>query len=168
MNRDKAEHKRKILWINPQFQSKFIFLTLVTTLVIIAVGLLSNWFFVWKFIQFGKTFGLPEGHDYFKFIYKQQATLNLIFLGSSILIMIASSIYGLVMSNKIAGPIYRIQRDLERRALGQAVDRVEVRKGDFFQELTVAINAVLLRSHPTKVSSVAKVISKKKPFKKVA
>ncbi len=157
MGKENKHPQRKTLWVNHRFQTKFILLTLGSTLIIVLVGLLSNWVFVWKFIEFGNSRNLPPGDEYYRFIYKQEATLNLIFIASSSIIMIFSAIYGLVLSNKIAGPIYRIQKDLERLREGQSIDRIHVRKDDYFQELAVIINRILLDKKEEKEAKQATV-----------
>lgn len=47
------------------------------------------------------------------------------------------------VSNRIAGPIYRISRELDRMAQTGEIDTVDVREGDFFEDLVVSLNGLL-------------------------
>lgn len=47
------------------------------------------------------------------------------------------------ISNRIAGPIYRISRELDRMAQTGEIDTVDVREEDFFEDLVVSLNGLL-------------------------
>ena len=55
----------------------------------------------------------------------------------NLLILTAANIY---YSNKIAGPIYRLKNELERKLNGEEVEPVFFRKNDAFHDLAVLIN----------------------------
>ncbi|WDP91871.1 MAG: methyl-accepting chemotaxis protein [Desulfobacter sp.] len=50
------------------------------------------------------------------------------------------AIVTLLASHKIAGPIYRFEKDILRIAQGDLKYRIRIRKGDQFQELAVSLN----------------------------
>lgn len=47
------------------------------------------------------------------------------------------------ISNRIAGPIYRISRELDCMAQTGEIDTVDVREGDFFEDLVLSLNGLL-------------------------
>ena len=49
----------------------------------------------------------------------------------------------LLASHKIAGPIYRFEKDIQRIAQGDLRHRIQIRKGDQFQELAVSLNGMI-------------------------
>ncbi len=52
-------------------------------------------------------------------------------------------VWGLFMSHRIAGPIYRMVQELERMKEEGRLNRVRFRKGDYFTELGDAFNGVI-------------------------
>ncbi|MDD4203395.1 MAG: methyl-accepting chemotaxis protein [Candidatus Omnitrophica bacterium] len=52
-------------------------------------------------------------------------------------------IAGIVLSHRIAGPIYRLKQDLEAVKQGKYSLRIQLRKKDEFQDLAKAINTVI-------------------------
>ena len=49
----------------------------------------------------------------------------------------------LLVSHKIAGPMFRFEKDINRIALGDLKSRIHIRKGDQFQELAVSLNDMI-------------------------
>ena len=50
-------------------------------------------------------------------------------------------LYGVILSHRIAGPLYRLNRHMLRVAKGDEMGEVSFRKGDFFIELSDSYNA---------------------------
>ena len=71
-----------------------------------------------------------------KLVLKQVLFTVLIFLP----IVLAGSIY---LSHKVAGPAYRLEKDIKKIAGGEFGLRVRIRKGDELQELTNEINGMV-------------------------
>lgn len=65
----------------------------------------------------------------------------LIIVAPVVLIMILRA--ALVYSNKIVGPLYRLERELERIARGERSIRVKFRKGDELHPLADKVNILL-------------------------
>ncbi len=59
------------------------------------------------------------------------------------LIVFAVVLFGFYFTNRIAGPIYRLQKHIEKSVAGGEVSPFTIRKGDYFQELMVAYNKFL-------------------------
>lgn len=54
-------------------------------------------------------------------------------------------IAGVVLTNRVAGPIWRLEDQLRRYLSGEKIDPIKFRKEDEFQELPDIINEVLSR-----------------------
>ena len=69
---------------------------------------------------------------------------------NNFLIMIVISVIGLFYSHRIVGPVYRINRDLQRVLDGEEDVRVKIRDNDQFQGLAVRVNSLLDRFYELK------------------
>lgn len=72
---------------------------------------------------------------------------------NNFLIMIVVSVIGLFYSHRIVGPVYRINRDLQRVLDGESEVRVHIRGKDHFQGLAGRVNALLDRFYVLKAQS---------------
>ena len=61
----------------------------------------------------------------------------------------------LLVSHKIAGPIYRFEKDIRLVAQGDLTTRINIRKDDQFQELAVSLNT-MIESLAARISDVKK------------
>ena len=131
---------RKKLLIDPRFQWSFLGYLLGATIAVAAIFFGATRLFFYRLIQKGEAIGLPADHIFFRFIGDQKVTMDYIFLGTCGVLTLTLLFFGLHLSNKIAGPVYRLKTDLKRAAeLGQ-FRRFSVRQGDYFPELADAIN----------------------------
>lgn len=137
--------KKRSLLINPKFQWTLIgYAAAIAALILIAVyGLLI--FAFHQFVQIGTQAGLPADHIYFQFIQMQQTTFSRVMLTLALIVGIILVSGGLVISHKIAGPVYRMQKEFNKMAAGDPLDLTPVnfRKGDFFPELADSFNALV-------------------------
>lgn len=51
----------------------------------------------------------------------------------------------LKLTNRFAGPIYRLRRELQRFNSGEAISRIKFRDVDFWQDLAIQVNSLLER-----------------------
>jgi hypothetical protein len=51
----------------------------------------------------------------------------------------------LKLTNRFAGPIYRLRRELQRFDNGEPISRIKFRDGDFWRELSIHVNSLLER-----------------------
>jgi len=79
----------------------------------------------------------PQGRLIYVFKVTNVALMRNILLISPLVFLLA-----LLSSHKIAGPIYRIEKDMGEIARGNLTLRVKLRRGDELQDLADAINAM--------------------------
>lgn len=134
-------NQRRHLLINKAFQLKFMAYTLLPALVSQAVLWLALDYYLQKMLAKGKDANLPQDHFYYQLISEQIELMRNIFsvVGAvSILIII---IWALFISNKIAGPFYRLTQMLDRS--DPYVKSIKFRPGDFFPEVAEALSRYL-------------------------
>lgn len=93
-------------------------------------------FFVGAFVLVLMSSG-PVAFDNFQSI----ALLASMWLFSTVLL----TFLGVYVTNKIAGPVYRLRKSMQAIASGGAIENVGFRKGDYFFELADEYNSVLER-----------------------
>lgn len=128
-------NRRSTLFIDPDFQRSFLlqFLGLAIGVSVFYLGLIL--FFFDSLAARGAELGLSPNHAFFAFVAEQKSYLLWIFAIATVVIFAAITTYGLYVSNRIAGPIYRLRTYL--RAFREGTDKapLEFRDRDYFREL---------------------------------
>jgi methyl-accepting chemotaxis protein len=120
-------YKRRILVVNPRFQYKFVAVVMAcagVALVVAAADMLG----------LGTSFsveGASRGEAWAAFLIKAAVYMGGVF------------IVGLVVSHRVAGPVYRFEKSLEEVAAGNLAYRVFLRKGDEWEEFRESFNAMV-------------------------
>jgi methyl-accepting chemotaxis protein len=139
------QRKKRSLLINPKFQWTLIGYAAVTTLLVLfSVYALFSFGFQ-EFNSIGTQAGLPPEHIYFQFIKMQEATFLRVIAAIAVVVGLILTIGGLFLSHKIAGPIYRMQKEFNSMSAGDPVviKEIQFRKGDFFPELADSFNVLV-------------------------
>ncbi len=128
-----SNRKFKTLLLDPKLQliliSYFVFLFMISTLSIYGVIYL----FFYRFTQKALSVGLPADHVFFHFINGLKYDLDMTFLAFSVFNMVLLIGCGILISHKIAGPVYRIKKFLTSENIKN--ERFVLRKGDFFRDV---------------------------------
>jgi HAMP domain-containing protein len=144
---DKIDYKkmRKTLLINPKFQFSVLgFMTLVAVgVMIIFYG--ADYFFFWRLTGEGQKIGLPPDHVFFQFIHEQQHMMNLIFVVTALISTAVIALCGLVLSHRVAGPLFRMRRHLDDVASGKTSSDMHFRDKDYFGEVADAFNRMMAK-----------------------
>jgi hypothetical protein len=139
-------YRRKQLLVNRGFQLNFLNHSVFLAVLLLAIIYAANQFFFWRFGQLGLQQGLPADHIFFQFLEDQKFLMGLIFLAVGAVVVTVLIFFGLYYSNRIAGPLLRLQRFFENKDLPSSVDRLEFRENDFFPEVATAINDYFSRT----------------------
>jgi hypothetical protein len=170
MEKDKEFVKRTTYVVDKKFQFRFVATFLLMVILSLAVFSAGVAAFYWirymagdmvfsEFIQIskqvpkldaaGKQMTNPDGSVITESITTPPIVggrLMLVLppiLINNLVIMIILSILGVFYSHKIAGPVYRIQKDIDRVLGGEKAVRVQLRKGDKLKDLASKVNALL-------------------------
>lgn len=138
--------RRKVLLINPAFQLRVLAFFGGISVVTILSFFAANRYFFSAFMNKGRALGLSSDHVFFQFIADQQHTMDIVTLAISISIMTFLFISGLILSHRVAGPLYKLTKHLNEIKDGKPAELISFRKNDYFQELVTAINGVIRRS----------------------
>lgn len=136
-----ASQRKKFL-INPKLQLTVIGFNL--TLAFLAIGVIyaENVYLFKKFT--GADFPDMEADPIIlQMIQEEQVKMNIVFAITSIFVLCLLVVGGLILSNRIAGPIYRLHKHMSDVVEGKTVDDVVFRKKDYFQEVAQTFNRVL-------------------------
>ena len=142
---DKSKRQKKSLLINPRFQWTLIaYAAGVAGLILISMYALLTHAFHY-FYEIGTLASLPKDHVYFEFIKMQEGTVFQTLFVISVIVACVLILGGIYISHKIAGPVYRMKKDLEKMTSdpNAPLKPIQFRKGDYFPELAVAYNAMV-------------------------
>ena len=139
--------KRRRILINKNFQLKFSFFLLIPIIIIQNIFWISIEFFFKNMIHEGNIRNLPEGHSFYTLLAYQKKELLVILIFSSIIVSIIMFIWGLYISRRIAGPLYKLEMYLNAsKSLDEVVNKkLEFRKSDFFLNIPEAFNQIIKR-----------------------
>ncbi|MEE4192431.1 MAG: hypothetical protein V2I66_12690 [Halieaceae bacterium] len=144
---DTGHQKRTNFLVLPGFQLRFMMYIIGFALFGIIVLYASNHIYFQRLIGQGQQLGLAPDHVYFEFVNQQREVLNATFVLVAALVLGGLVLVGLVLSHKIAGPIYRIQLHLrEVREQGASSTPLAFRDGDFFPEVAELVDELVSRA----------------------
>lgn len=136
----KKTNQRKSLFVNPQLQRGFLIYTMFSSLAVGVIYFFSLRYFLSSFQARGAEIGLSDDHIFFRFLADQQSVLDTVFAVSTLLILAYLVVSGLVMSNRIAGPIFRLEQYLREVREGKNVAPLKYREKDYFSTLAEEVN----------------------------
>lgn len=135
-------HFRRQFLINPRFQFTIIGFNVGLAALSILVFYLATHYLFEKFTATGSTDGTLDP-IIVQMIADERARMNLVFFFTSVVVLGIMGIGGLVLSNRVAGPVYRLQRHMENIMKGADIGAVKFRKKDFLPELADTFNKFL-------------------------
>ena len=149
----KTSNKRSTFLINPQFQISVIKQMFALTCVVIGIFYAANFYHFWTLEQQGLALDLPATHVFFRFIAEQRQTMNIIFLVTALVTLLAIVGFGLMLSHRVAGPLYRMKQYLLDPASNTpSAAPLKFRDNDHFPELAEALNTRLGKSDAASAS----------------
>ena len=131
--------KRHLRWnklIKPRLQLRIVVAFAAISLISILMQLLLMQS---RIAELAAT--LPSGGDYV--VDALPGTMGGILISSTLLVLPLVTSVGILMTFRVAGPIYRFETYLKQVARGESVGPCRIRKDDDLQELCEAINAAL-------------------------
>jgi hypothetical protein len=135
-----SNRQRKSYLILPEFQWKMVAYALGLSALIMMVLYGANLYFIEGLRSEGLAAGLQEDHPFFLFLSEQSRFLDLIFIVVAVVVNLLVVLGGLWISNRIAGPIYRVETSLRQLAEGGRLQPISFRKRDFFPDLVALVN----------------------------
>lgn len=134
-----AYQKRKQYFIKGPIQSRYLILTVISMIVptiVVAGGL-----YYLQVTLMAKELALPEIiYAHLVPVLKQ---INIYLAISLPIVFIVIFVYGVLISHRLAGPIFRLEKDLDRIIAGDHSVRIRFRQQDSLDSLAARINRVL-------------------------
>ena len=137
--------------ILPKFQLPLILFNLVIMLGLFCVVFYELKQALESMRQLGVTAGLPPSHPYFQFINHSSNDFLVrlgMALGAGFFITLFAN---LVLSHKLAGPIYRLYLYFAVLKQGGRREPIHFRKGDYLQDLGELINETIVQRPDSKL-----------------
>lgn len=132
--------RRRNWLINPQFQIKFLAYTFGLAILCLVINYVAMAYYFEELRDRVAALGLPPGHLFYIFIDRQKFNMTMIVLGAGVAMLLIMITFGLLMSHRIAGPFYRLSREVAAMKEAQKLHQVNFRKKDFFQEVAQCFN----------------------------
>lgn len=138
--------RRRRYLIQPKFQ-----LTLIAFNAILA-ALTIIIFYAQNIAAFTELSGADieelQANEYIQEVIQEEETkLRRIFSLTSLVVLFLMVVGGLILSNRVAGPIYRMQTHMKDLLDGKDVGPIKFRDKDFFLELAEQYNEVLKKGN---------------------
>ena len=137
------KNNRKTFLINPKFQIRFIGHLIFAVAISIAIFYLAELFFFKEMMREGIEAKLPDDHVYFELILRQKALMDKVFMITGLIVFVFLTIFGVLLSHRIAGPLYKLNMSFENMAQKRKVERISFRDKDYFQELPESFNKAI-------------------------
>lgn len=142
----KPKNNRSIVrfLIYPRFQLMLIVSNITITLLASA----STYFFIYNefkhFYELGEKIKIATDHPYFKMIRLQEHRIILALMSSFGIAVLISTLATMVISHRLAGPIYKTRKYFETiLSTGDVKFGLSFRRGDFFSDLPLIINKAI-------------------------
>lgn len=133
--------KRTNYLINPKFQISFVAFSLGMSMTGMTVVFLTIKYFFWTFNNLGQELNIPSDHIFFRFINDQSDKMTMVFLIALLIVFIITTVGAVLMSHKVAGPIYKLTKYFKEAANNNGIaNEVKFRADDYFIELQEAVN----------------------------
>ncbi len=135
--------KRKSLLINKRFQ--LAVLVYANALAFLVIGIFSYGVYVFscRLNEFAGQLSDQQAEVLINFLYMQERSLFAVFAFVSICAFVVICTSAMVISHRIAGPLYRLNKHLSKVAAGETLEDVKFRENDYFPELADSCNRLL-------------------------
>ena len=134
-----VENKRRKKFIGTPVQRKLLFLIFASA--VIPTGLVTISLYYLIFVLFAWQLGIPEAIECN--LIPVLNKINLIIFIALPVVLLFIWVIALELSHRLAGPIFRLERELDARILGLKRGPIRLRKKDELKSLTDKINKVL-------------------------
>lgn len=130
--------RRKIYLIKTRFQLKYTGLILLFMLIIAVLSGYTVYQTAWRLMGEKLSNVYPQGR-----LVVIMRTINLTLLYRIALLAPVVAVISILLSHRIAGPLYRIERFLRSVARGDFSERLRLRKRDELKDLAESINVMV-------------------------
>ena len=134
-------NKRKARFIGTALQNKTLLIVFVAALVPAAIIALCLYYLIFNMLAW--QIGIPEAIAYN--LVPVARRVNLIILIALPITLFVIWFIALELSHRIAGPLYRLEKELNERIDGKKSGPIQLREKDELKELADKINKLIVR-----------------------
>jgi len=157
-------YKRRIMIVDSEFQFRFIRRLAMLVVLIVVASLLLLAIMSYFNLNIQKAVVQPIPLSLLKSIPPQEAPTTIIAILVPVAVACiavtlgATLIFGIIISHRMAGPLFRIRRELRQMEQGDLSGDIRLRKKDDFQSLALTVNGLkeTWRSHVQELNDIAK------------
>lgn len=132
--------RRRSYFINPPFQSKMLIASFVITLPIISLFYLAYNYFIRLLIERIEMMDQATSMALIGFFSQIEYNMKMIVVMGTVMLLVFNSVFFLLLSHAIAGPIEKLKGHLKKKAENQETGPFTIRASDFFAELPPLVN----------------------------
>jgi hypothetical protein len=138
--------RKKLRWwrrqwlVEEHFQLHFIAFTTATAIAACLVFYGAASYFFSKYTSFAIEVGLRPSDPFFTVLRNMETMLTYMFAVTAFAVIVFTCVAGLVFSNRVAGPMYRLRMHMEKVARGETLDAVSFREKDYFHDIAATYN----------------------------
>lgn len=137
-----AYHRRKF-WIYPAFQARFILWLMVPILLNVVAYYFVTHFLISAIRLQIQSKMIIDGHLFDELSAAQDRTVLYTFWSAAFFSTFLTWAWGLAASHRIAGPLYKLRRQLQNLAAKRDTSSLHFRKTDLLKEVAVDYNAAM-------------------------
>ncbi|MDD5503953.1 MAG: hypothetical protein PHV77_01395 [Candidatus Omnitrophica bacterium] len=140
--KNNAANTRKIKFINTPVQNKTLLLVFASAVIPMAVVVMCLYYLIFNMLAW--QMGIPEmvAYNLIPVVRK----VNIILLVSLPVVLIVIWFVALELSHRIAGPIYRLEKELDSMISGKSQGPIKLRPRDELKALADKINKLVGRA----------------------
>lgn len=132
-------NRRKIKYLGTPIQKKLLFFICIAALI--PAGIVAVCLYYLIFNLLAGQLAIPEAIAYT--LLPVARRVNLIILVSLPTVLVVIWLMALEFSNRVAGPLYRIEKELDQRISGEKKGAIRLRSKDEMKDLVDKINKIL-------------------------
>ena len=131
--------RRRRYFVKKKLQFKYLLFVLLAMLIPTIVCGAALYYLIWQTVA--NEVAVPEAIA--AGLVPAMERVNVILLISLPLIFIIMLLFSIVISHRIAGPVYRLEKEMKEIAGGDYSRRIKLRSNDELQEIADGINSIL-------------------------
>ncbi len=141
---------RKQYVVNPQLQFMLLTFMFSFAICITIIMLTAHYLSFEATVVETRAFGFDEEGVFFNFLNDQHARLRNVILVASALSTVILFFGGLILSNRIAGPMFRFKSELKKISETGEVKELKFRSNDYFSDVAEAFNDAMKKVNASK------------------
>ncbi|MFH1441806.1 MAG: hypothetical protein ABIH18_07210 [Candidatus Omnitrophota bacterium] len=135
------KNKRRIKYLATSFQKKLLFLVFASAVIPAAITAVCMYYLIFNMIALQMFFPEIIARNLMPVLHR----VNVILAIAMPVVFIVIWFVSLELSNRMAGPLYRIEKELDARLQGIKQGPIRLRKKDEFKTLAEKINSLICK-----------------------